>query len=64
MNLVSAALKRPVSLIVIFLSLAFRRKQHLNEGKFVVIVWNNSKEIEFAKDTLETHGEHFELNSY
>jgi len=49
MGLVRAALKRLVSLIVIFLSLAFRRKQHLNEGKFMVIVQGNSNRDRICK---------------
>ena len=43
---------------------AEKYEQHLNEGRFMVIAQSNAKEIEFAKDILETHGEHFELNEH
>jgi len=39
-------------------------EQHLNEGKFMVIVQGSPKEVAHAKHLLETHGGHIELNDH
>ena len=50
--------------IGIDLSGAARYEQHLNEGKFMVIIQGNLKEIDFGKKILESHGDHVELNDH
>ena len=41
-----------------------RYGQHLDEGKFLVVLQGNQKEIDFGRKILETNGEHLELNDH
>lgn len=41
-----------------------RYDQYLKDGKFLLFVHGSPKEIEHAKDILQRHGQHFELQTH
>ena len=43
---------------------ASRYEAHLNEGKFMVIIQGDQKEIDFGKRILENQANHLELNDH
>ncbi len=57
--------------IVSLLSTLFTNKdkvvkyhEHLKEGKFLVIAQGSAEEVENAKDIMEAHGQHIELDMH
>jgi len=63
-GLLAGGLAGILTSIGIDLAGAARYEKHLGDGKFMVIVQGDTKEIEFAKQILESHGYHVELNKH